>query len=134
MAALPHANKLAAYSSAAAHGGVAAADPHKLIVLLLDGALERIAMARGCIQRDAAIDKAQYVNRAVNIISELRGSLDMNAGGDIARNLSDLYEYMCVRLLKGSLDNQPSYLDEVSALLRQIREAWVAIPVGARVK
>ena len=91
-------------------------------------------MARGCIQRGAVTEKAQLVNRAVNIISELRGSLDMNAGGEIARNLSDLYEYMCVRLLKGSMEDQAGHFDEVSGLLRQIREAWVAIPGEARLR
>ena len=65
MAATPYAAKLAAYSSAQAHGGVAAADPHRLIVMLLDGALERIATARGCMTRGDTAEKARLLNRAV---------------------------------------------------------------------
>ncbi|MGH8186347.1 MAG: flagellar export chaperone FliS, partial [Steroidobacteraceae bacterium] len=61
----PHAAKLAAYSSTSAHGGVAAADPHRLIIMLMDGALERIATARGCIARGETVEKARLLNRAV---------------------------------------------------------------------
>jgi flagellar protein FliS len=129
-----NASKLAAYSSTAAHASVAAADPHKLIVLLFDGALDRIAKARGCIERGEHAEKAQLINRAVNIIDELRGSLDMQAGGEIASNLSALYEYMSTRLLTGSVEGDVRQLDEVSGLLREIRAAWVSIPLEARAR
>lgn len=132
MAASPYAAKLAAYSSASAHGGVAAADPHKLIVMLMDGALERIATARGCMERKETGEKARLLNRAVSIIGELRNCLDFNAGGQIAANLGELYDYMCRTLLKANADNAVKQLDEVSHLLRQIRDAWVMIPAEAR--
>ncbi len=74
---MSHAAKLAAYSSAQAHGGVAAADPHRLIVMLLDGAIERISTARGCMARGDTSEKARLINRAVSIIGELRNSLDL---------------------------------------------------------
>jgi flagellar protein FliS len=134
MAGYSNASKLAAYSSTAAHAGVAAADPHKLIVMLFDGALERIARAHGCMDRGEHAEKAQLINRAVNIIDELRGSLDMQAGGEIAGNLSALYDYMTARLLKGSVEGEAKYFDEVAGLLRDIREAWVAIPAEARAR
>lgn len=132
MAASPYAAKLAAYSSASAHGGVAAADPHKLIVMLMDGALERIATARGCMERKETAEKARLLNRAVSIIGELRNCLDANAGGQIAANLGELYDYMCRTLLKANADNTVKQLDEVSHLLREIRDAWVMIPADAR--
>lgn len=127
-------SNLAAYQSASAHGGVAAADPHRLIVMLMDGALERIATARGCIERKDIIEKARLLNRAVSIIGELRSSLDMKVGGDIAANLAALYEYMGNTLLKANADNSITLLDEVSKLLNEIRGAWVAIPMQARNK
>ena len=127
MAASPHATKLAAYSTAAAHGGVAAADPHRLIVMLMDGALERISTARGCLNRGEIVEKAQLLNRAVSILGELRGSLDMSKGGAIAQNLGELYDYMCRRLLLASSENRGEVLDEVSTLLHEIRGAWLAI-------
>jgi flagellar protein FliS len=127
MSASPYASKLAAYSTASAHGGVSAADPHQLIVMLLDGALERIRMARGCMDRGEIAEKAKLVNRAVSIIGELRGSLDLVKGGPIAANLSELYDYMCRRLLKATMENRGELLEEVSTLIHQIRGAWVTI-------
>jgi len=134
MSGYARSSNLAAYQNAAAHGGVAAADPHKLIVMLIDGALERITTARGCIERNETSEKARLLNRAVSIIGELRSSLDMSKGGTIAANLSELYDYMCRQLLKANAENKAAPLDHVSALLRDIRSAWVAIPPDARVR
>jgi len=127
MAATPYASKLAAYSNASAHGGVAAADPHKLVVMLMDGALDRITTARGCINRGEIAEKAKLLNRAVSILGELRGCLDMTKGGTIANNLGELYDYMCRRILTASSENRGEVLDEVSTLLHEIRTAWLAI-------
>lgn len=127
-------SNLAAYQSAAAHGGVAASDPHRLILMLMDGALERITMARGCMQRGETIEKARLLNRAVLIVGELRNSLDMKSGGEIAANLGELYDYMCRCLLKATSENRVELLDEVSGLMREIRSAWVAIPPGTRIR
>lgn len=127
-------SNLAAYQSASAHGGVAAADPHRLIVMLMDGALERVATARGCIERKDIAEKTRLLNRAVAIVGELRSSLDLNAGGQIANNLAELYDYMCRLLLKANAEGSVKLLDEVSKLLHEIRSAWVAIPAQARTK
>lgn len=132
MSAFARTSNLAAYQSAAAHGGVAASDPHRLIVMLMDGALERISMARGCMQRGETAEKARLLNRAVSIVAELRGSLDLSAGGQIAANLSELYDYMNRRLLAGLANNQVQALDEVSKLLGDIRGAWIEIPAQVR--
>jgi flagellar protein FliS len=134
MSGYARSSNLAAYQNAAAHGGVAAADPHKLTLMLMDGALERIAMARGCIERNETSEKAKLLNRAVSIIGELRNSLDLSKGGKIAANLNDLYDYMCRQLLKANADNKVAPLEHVSALLSEIRSAWVAIPTEARLR
>lgn len=125
-------SNLAAYQSAAAHGGVAASDPHRLIVMLLDGAVERVVTARGCMQRNETSEKARLINRAVSILGELRNSLDLRNGGQIAANLAELYDYMCRRLLLANTDNKVEMLDEVSALLHEIRSAWNAIAPEGR--
>lgn len=125
---------IAAYSSVSTHGGVAAADPHRLVLMLMDGALERLAVARGCMERNEIGAKAQLINRTIQIIGELRGSLDMNAGGQIAANLSDLYDYMSRRLLNASIENDTKGFDEVTKLLHEIRSAWVEIPQQARMR
>jgi flagellar protein FliS len=123
---------LAAYQSVATHGGVAAADPHRLIVMLMDGALERIARAKGCMQNGAMPDKNQMISAAVSIIDELRCSLDLANGGPLAANLDDLYDYMCRQLIKANLNNRAATLDEVANLLGEIRSAWIALPAEAR--
>lgn len=127
-------SNLAAYQSAAAHGGVAASDPHRLIVMLLDGAIERIAKARGCMQRNETSEKARLINRAVSIIGELRNSLDLRNGGQIAANLAELYDYMCRRLLVATTENKVEMLDEVGSLLHEVRGAWIAIAPEGRGK
>ena len=134
MNAYARTSNLAAYQNAAAHGGVAASDPHGLVVMLMDGALERIAMARGAMQRNDVTEKARLLNRTVSIVAELRGSLDLSAGGQIAANLSELYDYMNRRLMLALANNQIEPLDEVSKLLTEIRSAWVAIPPQARTR
>ena len=134
MNAYARTSNLAAYQNAATHGGVAASDPHGLIVMLMDGALERIATARGCMQRGDVTEKARLLNRTVSIVAELRGSLDLSAGGQIAMNLSELYDYMNRRLMVALANNQLEPLDEVSKLLADIRSAWVAIPQQARAR
>jgi len=124
---------LAAYQSAAAHGGVAAADPHRLIVMLMDGALDRIAQAKGHIERGGdPAEKNRALHIAVSIVEELRASLDLKAGGTIAANLDDLYDYICRRLIQGNLRNEIKALDEAANLLKEIRMAWTALPEEAR--
>ncbi|HTU67021.1 MAG TPA: flagellar export chaperone FliS [Steroidobacteraceae bacterium] len=127
MAFPPNASKLAAYRSTSAHAGVAAADPHRLIVMLMDGALERIATARGLMTHGGGAEKAQMLHRAVAIIDELRNSLNFKAGGDLSTNLDKLYEYMCTRLMQANGQNKPEWLDEVSRLLGEVRAAWLQI-------
>jgi flagellar protein FliS len=118
----------AAYQTVATHGGVAASDPHRLIVMLMDGAVQRIAAARGCITNKAYVDKAQLIHRAVAIIDQLSTSLDMKAGGEIAGNLKELYDYMGRQLLEATVDNDVTKLDRVLGLLHQIRGAWLEVP------
>ena len=108
MSVYSNSSSLAAYQSVAAHGKVAAADPHRLIVMLMDGALERIAAARGAIATGAQAHKGRMIHRAVSIIDELRASLNYEAGGQIAANMADIYDYCCRQLMKASVENRPS--------------------------
>ena len=123
-------SKIAAYQSVVAHGGVANEDPHRLVLMLFDGALERLAMARGCLERKGRGDigkKAQLLTQCLHIIGELRGGLNLTDGGALAQNLSDLYEYMLRQLLRANAENDLERIREVSALLSEIRGAWAAI-------
>jgi flagellar secretion chaperone FliS len=128
MAAFTGNSSLAAYRSVAAHSGVAAADPHRLIVMLMDGALEKISSARGAMEHGDVPSRNQLVHRAVEITQELRASLNLDGGGEIAANLADLYEYMGRQLVRANLESRAELLEEVANLLRQIRSAWIQIP------
>jgi flagellar protein FliS len=130
MTAYGQVNKLAAYSSVATHGGIAAGDPHLLILMLMDGALERLATARGCLQRGEIATKSQLIQRIVSIVGELRASLDMQQGGALAESLNELYGYMERQLVRANIENRQQYLDEVGNLLGEIRGAWAAMPPG----
>ena len=134
MPAYSRSPSLAAYQSVAVHGGVAASDPHRLIVMLMDGALERIATARGALENGSQEAKARLIHRAVAILDELRASLNFEAGGEIAANLGALYDYCSRQLMKANLENRADLLEEVGNLLRELRAAWLALPPSARVR
>jgi flagellar protein FliS len=120
-----------AYRQIAAHGGVAEADPHKLILMLLDGALQRIAQARGCAQNGASVDATLHLQRAIAIVDELRACLDLSRG-EIAANLDNLYEYISRQLLVAMVPSKRAHLPHLAALLGEIRSAWAAIAPDAR--
>jgi flagellar protein FliS len=119
--------RMAAYRSTLVHGGVANADPHALVQMLLDAVLDRMTAARGCIERGELVGKAKLLHSCVILIAELRGSLDLEKGGPLAKNLRDLYEYMTQRLLIANVRSDAGCLTEVLSLLGEIRSAWVAI-------
>ncbi len=106
----------------------AVADPHRLVQMLFEGALERVAVARGAMAQGNIRVKGEKLGQAIAIIDALRGSLDHTQGGDLAANLEALYDYMNRRLLEGNLRNEPSALDEVIRLLREVKSGWDAIP------
>lgn len=120
-----------AYQQVAAHGGVAAADPHKLILMLLDGAIQRIAQARGCTANGAKVDATLHLQRALAIVGELRASLDLSKG-PIAENLDALYDYIGRQLLVAHVPSKRDNLAHLSSLLGEIRSAWAAIPPSAQ--
>jgi len=120
-------SKLAAYRSAYAHGGVAGADPHGLVLMVLNAAMERLASARGCIERRDVMSKAKLLHSCVTLVAELRGSLNLAQGGVLAQNLDDLYDYMTRRLLLANAENNIACIAEVERLLGEIRAAWIQI-------
>lgn len=120
-----------AYASVGLETDVSSVDPARLVIMLYDGALLAIARARKhMLARDIG-GKAEAVSRAVQIIDEgLKASLDLRYGGDLSRQLWQLYEYMCRRLLLASVNNDPAGLDEVARLLSDLNEAWMRLSSG----
>ncbi len=123
---------LSHYKSVSVNAGVEDATPHRLVQMLMEGALDRIAMAKGQLERQDFDGKGQQINWAISIINGLRHSLDMKAGGEISRNLDDLYDYMIRRLSEANMRKDVGMLDEVSSLLVAVKSAWDAMPDSVR--
>ena len=115
------------YQQVKTGAAVEGANPHQLIQMLYEGALERIAAARGHIQRGETARKGEQIGKAIGIIGGLREGLNEEAGGEIAGNLASLYEYMERRLFQANLESNTAILDEVAGLLREIKTAWDGI-------
>lgn len=111
---------------------IAYATPHRLVQMLMEGALDRIAAAKGGIERNDIDVRAGQINWAISIIDGLRASLNMEVGGEIAANLDRLYEYMNRRLAEANISNDIGPLDEVSSLLKELKEAWDSMPENIR--
>jgi flagellar protein FliS len=103
------------------------ASPHRLIQMLMEGALARMQQAKGAMERGQLGLKAQGIGKASNIIGALRGSLNMEVGGQLADRLSALYGYMQIGLLQANLRNDAAKLEEVCDLLRVIKSGWDGI-------
>ena len=124
-------NAVNEYQSAG-NSSIAYDNPHALILRLMSGAIERIAQARGAIQRNDVQRKGEYIAKAISIIGGLEGCLDHSQPGELSVNLSNLYQYMCLSLTQANIDDDIEKLNEVSALLSEIRSAWEQIPEEAQ--
>lgn len=120
-------NGLQAYQRVNTQTSITDADPHRLIQLLYNGALERINMAKARMQQKDYGAKAQLINKAIEIIGGLRSFLDFEKGGDLSLRLESLYDYMERTLLEASARNDVAKLEEVADLLRSIKEGWDGI-------
>lgn len=115
------------YQNVNRNAQVVEASPHRLIQMLLEGGLDRIAQARGALERKQIALKGELIGKAVAIIGGLREALDLKAGGELAANLDALYDYMMRRLTEANIHNDPQRLDEVAGLLRQVKSGWDGI-------
>ena len=120
-------NGLQAYQRVNAQTSITDADPHKLIQLLYNGALERINMAKARMQAKDFEGKGRLISKAIEIIGGLRGFLDFEKGGDLAARLESIYDYMERTLFEANAQNDVAMLDEVADLLRSIKDGWDGI-------
>lgn len=125
---------LNAYSQVNLESAVNSANPVQLIILLYDGAIGALAKAKGHMQEMKFAEKGRCISHAISIIEGLREVLDFKRGGEIAKNLNDLYEYMKNRLSIANLKNDPEGLAEAIHLLNDLRSAWAALEDGDRLK
>ncbi len=115
------------YQQLDAHSSVEDASPHRLIQLMMERTLTKIALAKGHMERGEIAPKGENITDAINIINGLQASLNHSADQRMSENFDALYTYMMRRLLQANLQNDESILEEVAALLRELKEAWDAI-------
>ena len=116
-----------AYTNMSATTGVENADPHRLIQMLIDGAIEKINRAKFFLKNKKIAEKGQHISWAISIIGGLRGSLNLEKGGDIAHNLDALYDFCTVTLVEANSENSEEKLDSVLAVMKQVKEGWDGI-------
>jgi flagellar protein FliS len=116
------------YQQVGIETAVVGASPHHLVAMLFDGFLEAVAQARGALLKNDVQAKALALQRALRIVEEgLRGGLDLQSGGTLARDLDELYGYLSMRLTLANLRNDDAALQECQTLVTPLRDAWQAI-------
>jgi flagellar protein FliS len=122
-----------AYAKVGLETGVAAASPHKLVVMLFEGAILSCNNAMAHMKADQFELKGKELSKAIQIIEEgLRASLDKKAGGDIAANLDALYGYIVQRLLEANMRNDSAIVQQAATLLADLKSSWEAIAPSAQ--
>ena len=123
---------IASYAQVSTNIAVETADPHRLILMLFDGARTAIIMARAHMERNEIAEKGAAISKAIDIVENgLLASLDVNSGGELAERLAALYQYISHRLLWANLKNNLAALDEANQLLGELQSAWAMIGPSA---
>lgn len=108
------------------------ADPHQIILALMDGAIEKMAIAKGCMERNDISGKSTAISRAVAIIGGLQGALDFQANAQVARNFNDFYEFVIGSLVEASATRNAEQLETLITLFTPLRDAWRDMPPAAK--
>ena len=106
---------------------VQTASPIQLICMLYDGAIKFGNFALAGIKEKNIERKTVNIIKVENIVNELRASLDFDKGGEIAKNLDKLYDYMFITLMDANRDDDIAKLENVLKILTTLRESWYAI-------
>ncbi|MFQ6572773.1 flagellar export chaperone FliS [Pseudomonas sp. UM16] len=103
------------------------ASPHRLVQMLMQGGLDRIAQAKGAMARNDIAQRGILIGKAIGIVGGLREGLDLENHADSLAELDNLYSYMSKRLVEANVQNDPEILNEVARLLITVKEGWDAI-------
>ncbi|RKT50430.1 flagellar protein FliS [Azonexus fungiphilus] len=118
-------NPIAAYRQVDLESEIRGADPHRLIILLFDGAETAMHQALVCLEANDIQGRSDALMKAIDIIlSGLSASLNVEEGGELAQNLKALYEYMVSRLIYANVHRDAAAIREVQKLLGEISGAW----------
>lgn len=119
---------LQAYKKVSVDSQLSAASPHKVIQMLMAGAIESLVQGKAAMQQGNIAVKGERLGKALDIIISLRGCLSMDDGGDVASNLDQLYEFMIAQVSMANIENNPQAIDDVIDIIREIKSAWDQIP------
>jgi flagellar protein FliS len=115
------------YSRVGVETDVGNASPHRLVTLLFDGVFSAMNQARAAIVAGDLGLKARSLSRAVRILDEgLKAALDLESG-QLAKDLRDLYAWLCMRLTQANLHSDIKAIEECQRVLTPVRDAWIAI-------
>ncbi|SCX40117.1 MULTISPECIES: flagellar export chaperone FliS [unclassified Pseudomonas] len=115
------------YQKIGAQAQTSEASPHRLVQMLMEGGLDRIAQAKGAMERKDIANKGIFISKAIGIVGGLREGLDLENQAESVAELDALYAYMMKRLAEANVKTDPKILDEVADLLRTVKEGWDAI-------
>lgn len=119
---------LQAYKKVSIDSQLSSASPHKVVQMLMAGAIERLIQGKAAMLQNNVAVKGERLGKALDIIISLRSCLSMDDGGDIAKNLDQLYEFMITQITSANSTNNPEQLDDVIDIVREIKSAWDQIP------
>lgn len=115
------------YRQTSVSSAVLDADPHRLVALTFAGIRNRLRLAVACVEARNIARKGEAITEASALVGHLDASLNHEAGGEIADNLSALYHYIQRRLVEANIANDASILKECDSLLGDLEGAWSAI-------
>jgi flagellar protein FliS len=101
--------------------------PLELVVMLYDGALQSLADARAAIARKDIAERANAVSKALAILTELQGTLNMKDGGSLAEELDRLYAYSISRLVDVTTKRDAKAIEDIVRVLTPLRDGWAQI-------
>jgi flagellar protein FliS len=106
---------------------VESASPHRLIQLMMERVLTKVALARNSMERELVAEKGKHIGDAISLVDGLQASLNHKPNARLAGSFDALYDYMKRRLLEANLKNDVAALDEVAGLMQELKSAWDAI-------
>lgn len=123
-----------AYQSVGGRDQAAAADPFEVIQMLMAGAIQKLAVSKGAIERKDFAVKSENLTKALSIVNALQDALDMSVESEVVGNMYDLYDFVKRQVVDASVSNSTAAIDNAIRIMRDLKEGWDAIPYDARMQ
>jgi len=123
---------LKAYKKVDIESTIMSSEPHQIILMMFDGALQSLAIAKGAIERKDYELKSQTVSKFINIVSALRNSLDFDSEPVVSKRFDDLYIYCIDVINDASISMDASPVDGIIDLIKPLRNAWFEMPEASK--